>query len=71
MVLPLLQTHCENGEAARPRDLYDDIADQAGVTAEQRRATVKTGNRKINEDDVRDCSRPDLTGAEHPRAKVQ
>jgi hypothetical protein len=48
LMLPLLQTLQERGGSARPRDLYGDIADQVGVTAEERSATVNIGGRKIN-----------------------
>jgi DNA modification methylase len=48
LMLPLLQTLQERGGSARPRDLYGDIADQLGVTAEERSATVNIGKRKIN-----------------------
>jgi site-specific DNA-methyltransferase (cytosine-N4-specific) len=47
-MLPLLQTLQERGGSARPRDLYGDIANQVGVTAEERNATVNIGGRKIN-----------------------
>jgi site-specific DNA-methyltransferase (cytosine-N4-specific) len=47
-MLPLLQTLQDRGGSARPRDLYGDIADQVGVTAEERSATVNIGGRKIN-----------------------
>jgi DNA modification methylase len=48
LMLPLLQTLQDHGGSARPKDVYDDVAAQFGMTDEDRHATVKIGHRKVN-----------------------
>jgi len=48
LMLPLLQTLKDKGGAARPRDLYDEIADQFNLSEEDRNGTVDVGTRKVN-----------------------
>jgi restriction endonuclease Mrr len=43
LMLPLLQTLKDKGGAARPKDLYDEIADQFNLSDEDRNGTVNVG----------------------------
>jgi len=53
LMLPLLQTLKDKGGAARPCDLYDEIADQFELSDEDRNGTVNAGQRKVNAFDRR------------------
>ena len=44
LMLPLLQTLKDKGGAARPEDLYDEIADQFNLSDEDRNGTVNVGH---------------------------
>ena len=48
LMLPLLQILKDKGGAARPKDLYDEIADQFNLPDEDRNGTVNVGQRKVN-----------------------
>src|ERR1035441_6257434 len=48
LILPLLQTLKDKGGSARPRDLYNEIAEQFNLSGEDRNGTVNVGTRKVN-----------------------
>ena len=48
LMLPLLQTLKNKGGTARPRDLYDETADQFNLSDEDRNSTASIGARKVN-----------------------
>jgi len=48
LMLPLLQTLKDKGGSARPRDLYNEIAEQFNLSDEDRDGTVNVGTRKVN-----------------------
>ena len=48
LMLPLLQTLKDKGGSARPRYLYNEIAEQFNLSDEDRNGTVNVGTRKVN-----------------------
>jgi len=48
LLLPLLEELKAQGGQARPRDLYDGVAERVGLEPEARRATVPVGHQDVN-----------------------
>lgn len=49
LMLPLLESLSEHGGAARPRDLYAELADKLNLPAETRESTITIGDQQVNE----------------------